>query len=144
MSWTGAQTAVRGSARTDPVAVDAGDPQLGAGVRAFLAGGDPHALRPGRQFEHAGELGDPVADSPVTVTGRGPRLGRHCGDRLLNVAGDGEPDRLGQPPPRFGEPGKEIMGAAAGVGAHQHPPPQVPGQLRERELHRLDVIGRRI
>ena len=33
------------------------------------------------------------------------------------------------------------MGAAAGVGADQHPPPQVAGQLRQRQPGHLDVLG---
>ena len=35
---------------------------------------------------------------------------------------------------RAGQPGQEVMGAAAGIGADQHPPPQPAGQLRERQL----------
>jgi hypothetical protein len=33
------------------------------------------------------------------------------------------------------------MGAAAGVSADQHPPPQVAGQLRHAQPGGLDVVG---
>ena len=33
-------------------------------------------------------------------------------DGLLDVVGDGEPDGVGQPPARRGEPGQEVVGAA--------------------------------
>ena len=36
------------------------------------------------------------------------------------------------------------MGAAAGVSADQHPPPQAAGQLRQGQPGRLDVIGGRV
>src|SRR6185437_17117262 len=45
----------------DAVAVDVGEPQLRARVRAFLADDDPHPFRPAGQVEHAGDLGDPCA-----------------------------------------------------------------------------------
>ena len=62
----------------EPVPVDVGEPQLRAGVRAFLADDHPHPGRPAGQVEQAGELGDPgaVADLAVGVVGRCPRLGR--------------------------------------------------------------------
>ena len=40
---------------------DVGEPQLRAGVGAFLADDDPHPGRPGGQVQQAGELGDPGA-----------------------------------------------------------------------------------
>ena len=80
----------------EAVAVDVGEPQLRAGVRAFLADDDPHALRPGGQVQHAGELGDPraVADLPVTVIGGGPGPGGDLQDGVVDVVGDGQPDRV--------------------------------------------------
>jgi hypothetical protein len=61
-----------GGEAAEPVAVDVGEPQLRGGVRAFLADDDPHALRPGRQVQHADDLSDPRAgaDLPVSVVGR--------------------------------------------------------------------------
>ena len=45
----------------DAVPADVGEPQLRAGVGAFLADDHPHPGRPGGQVQQAGELGDPGA-----------------------------------------------------------------------------------
>jgi hypothetical protein len=37
-----------------------------------------------------------------------------------------------QPAGRAGQPVQEVVGAAAGIGADQHPPPQLTAQLRQR------------
>ena len=58
-----------------------------------------------------------------------------------DLVGHGEPGRVGQPPSRLGQPGQELMGAAAGVGADQHLAPQVRRQLGQRQPRRLDVVG---
>ena len=42
---------------------------------------------------------------------------------------------------RPGQPGQELVRAAAGIGADQHPPPQLAGQLGQRQPGSLDVIG---
>jgi hypothetical protein len=125
------------------VPVDVGEPQLGAGVRAFLADDDPDAAGPGGQVQHAGELGDPraVADLPAGVVGGGPGPGRDLQDGVVDVGGDGHADRVLQPPAWPGEPVQEVMGAAAGIGPDQHPAPHVPGQLGQGQPGGLDVIG---
>ncbi len=76
------------------MAVDVGEPQLRSGMGAFLAHDDPHALRPGGQVQHAGDLGDPgaVADLAVAVIRRCPRPGGNGQDGVLDIVGDGEPD----------------------------------------------------
>jgi hypothetical protein len=43
------------------MAVKVGEAQMGAGVRAFVADDHPHPLRPARQVQQPGELGDPRA-----------------------------------------------------------------------------------
>ncbi len=58
----------------------------------------------------------------------------------MDIVGDGEPDGVGQPPCRLCQPGQELLGAAAAVGADQHPAPQVAGQLGHREPGRLDMV----
>ena len=45
--------------------------------------------------------------------------------------------------PGLGQEGEEPLGAAAGVGTDQYPPPLVAGQLGEREPHGINVIGGR-
>ena len=122
---------------------DVGEPQLRAGMRAFLADDDPHSPRPRGQVQQAGQLGDPrtVADLPVTVVSRGPCPVRDLQDGVLHVIGHGEPNRVVQPPSGFGQPGQEVVRAAAGVGPDQHPPPDCLRQLRQRQSRRGDVIG---
>ena len=60
----------------------------------------------------------------------------------MHVVGDGHADGVVQAAARAGQPGQELVGAAAGVGADQHPPPRSAGQLRQREPGHLDVLGR--
>ncbi len=110
------------------------------GVRAFLAGDDPHAFRPAAQVEQAGEPGDPgaVADLPVAVVGRGPGASGDLGDGVGDLVGDGEPDGILQPAAGPGEPGEEVVAAAGGVGADQHSPKRVLRKLGPRELDRLE------
>jgi len=43
---------------------------------------------------------------------------------------------------RAGQPVQEVVGAAAGVGADQHPAPGLAGHLGESELGHRDVLGR--
>ncbi len=85
----------------DAVTVDVGEPQLGAGARAFAAGDHPHALRPRRQVEQAGQLGEPraAADLAVAVLGRRPRPGGDLADRLGAVQGCAPPAPAHQRPP---------------------------------------------
>ena len=133
----------RGGEAGEPVPADVGEPQLRARMRAFLADDDPQSFRPAGQVEQSGELGDPgaVADLPVAVISRRPRPRRDLHDRLLRFLGESEPDRVGQPPARFGQPGQELVRASAGVSADQYLPPHLARQLRQRQPGRLDVIG---
>ena len=88
-----------GGERGQPQPVAVGEPQLGAGVRAFFAHDDPHARRPAGQVEQAGGLGDPraVTDLPVGVVGGGPgRLGdqiQSCGGGHRSAKNPTEYDR---------------------------------------------------
>jgi hypothetical protein len=127
----------------EAVTVSVGEPQLGAGVWPFLADDHPHPGWPGCEVEHAGDLGHPRSwpHLPVSVIGRDPGTGRDFQDGLLGVLGDGHPHRVGQAPGGGGEPGQELVRAAAGVGADQHPLPLVAGQLRQGEPDRLDVVS---
>jgi len=50
------------------VAVDVGEPQLRARVQAFLAGDDPHPLRPSGQVQQAGQLGHSRAGAARLAT----------------------------------------------------------------------------
>jgi hypothetical protein len=59
----------------------------------------------------------------------------------LEVIGHGEPHRIVQAPARLGEPGQELMGAAAGVSPDQHLPAHLLRQLGEGEPDRLNVVG---
>ena len=79
----------------EPVPADVGEPQLGAGVRAFLADDHPHPLRPGGQVQQAGDLGDPRArpDLAAGVIGRFPDPVRELQDGLVHVLGDGDARR---------------------------------------------------
>jgi hypothetical protein len=127
----------------EPVPVDIGEPQLRAGVRALLADDDPHPGGPVAGVQQARDVRDPraVPDLPAPVIGRCPRIGRGLPDRLGDGVGDRHADRVVQPPRLRGQPGEELMRAAAGISADQDLAPQVSGQLREREPGRLDVIG---
>ncbi len=127
----------------EAVAVDVGEPQLRAGVGAFLADDHPHPLRPAGQVQHAGDLCDPGAGPLLApgVVGGGPGAGGHGEDGFLDLLGDGEPHGVGQAPSRRGEPGQEVVGAAAGVCADQHLAAQAAGQLRQGEPGGADVIS---
>ena len=120
-----------------------GEPQLRAGVRAFPPDDDPHALGPGGQVQHAGDLRDPRARAHLAfaVVSGSPRRRGNLEDGVLDLPGEGEPGRVGQPPSRLGQPGQELLGAAAGIGADQHPAPQPGGQLGQREPGRLDMVA---
>ena len=61
----------------------------------------------------------PGRDLAVGVVGGCPRAGGQAQDRGADVVGDGEADGVLQPPARTGQPGEELVGAAAGVGADQ-------------------------
>ena len=83
-----------GGEGSESVPVDVGEPQLRAGVGAFLADDHPHPFRPAAQVQQAGQLGDPraVADLAAAVVSRGPRPGRDSHGGVLHVVGHGEPD----------------------------------------------------
>ena len=132
-----------GGERGEPVPVEVGEPQLGAGVRALLADDDPHPGRPGGKLQQPGDVRDPgpVPRLPVPVVGRLPGAGRDLPDRGLHVLGDRHADGVVQPPCRRGQPVQEPVRAAARIGADQDPPAQAAGQLRDREPGDLDVVG---
>jgi mannose-6-phosphate isomerase-like protein (cupin superfamily) len=46
-----------------------------------------------------------------------------------------------QAPAGAGQPGQELVGAAAGIGADQHPAPQPAGQLGQGQPGGLDVVA---
>ena len=73
------------------------------------------------------------------VIGRRPRIRGDLPDRLGDGLGDGHADGVVQPPGLRGQPGEELVRAAAEISADQHLAPQVPGQLREPG--RLDVVS---
>jgi hypothetical protein len=80
--------------------------QLRAGVGSFLADDDPHAFRPGRQVQHAGDLVGPGA-RPGLAAGVLTRRVRAGGDRedgIRNLVGDSEPGGVGEAPPRAWPP----------------------------------------
>ena len=98
------------------MAVDVGEPQLrapgcGCSLRTMTA--FPWARRTSRACWC---FRDPraEADLPVTVIGRGPRLGGDVQYGVLDVVGDGESGGVRQPPARGGQPVEEPVGAAAG------------------------------
>jgi hypothetical protein len=128
----------------EPVPVDVGEPQLRARVRALLADDDPHPRGPAIQVRQPGDVRDPgaVADLPVAVISRCPRLRGDLPDRPGDWLGDRHADGVAQPPGLGGQPGEELVRAAAGISADQHLAAQVPGQLRQREPGRLDMVSR--
>jgi hypothetical protein len=65
------------------VAVDVGEPQLRAGVRALLAPDDPHFRRSGGQVEQAGDVRDPRA---VPVSPSPPYAGVHASAGTFPIA----------------------------------------------------------
>ncbi|MDQ1677829.1 MAG: hypothetical protein QOC93_2973 [Actinomycetota bacterium] len=120
-----------GGERGDSVPVGVSEPQLRAGVRAFLAHDHPHSGRPRGEIQQPSDLRDPgpVPDLAVAVVGRGPHT---LGDLLQQrpeVGGQGEPHRVGQPLP--GQPGQEAVSGSDGVGAGQdRPAGPLPGRCR--------------
>lgn len=125
----------------DAVAVDVGEPQLRARVRAFLADDDPHALRPAGQAEHAGDLGDPgaVAGLAVAVIGRRPgrrRPGQRPGPfprrRPRGPDRPQRPDRVSGPalPPAATPPDRTPPGRTA--PAQRAAPRHRPGSPAQR------------
>jgi hypothetical protein len=125
----------------EAVPADAGEAQLGAGVGCSLrtitripSGHDDRSSRPVSSATHA-----PGRTSPPRVMGRFPDPLRQLEDRLGHVVGDGHAHRVLQPP--LCEPGQELMGAAAGIGADQHAAAQPSRQLRERQPAHLDVLA---
>jgi hypothetical protein len=113
-------------------------------VRPFLPDDQPHALRPALK-DVAGEFGDPgpVADLAARLDCRRPRRRRDLQHMLVDGLGDHHADRVVQPAAALGEPGDELVGAAAGVAADQGLPaaPVLLGQLGEGELCGGDVVG---
>ena len=99
----------------EPVAVDVGEPQLRARVRAFPADDDPHPGRPAVQVQQAGDVRHPgaVADLAIAVIGRRPRICGDLADRIGDGLGDGHADGVVQPPGLRGQPGEELVRAAA-------------------------------
>ena len=77
--------------------------------------------------------------APDVVGGSACRRG-DLQDGVLDVLGDGELDRVGQPPSRPGQRGEEFLGSAAGIGADVHLEAQVPWQLCQCEPGRLAVV----
>jgi len=88
----------------EPVAINAGEPQLRARVGAFLADDHPHPFRPAAQVQQAGELGDPGARPHFAagVIGRFPDPVWESKDRLGDVVGDGHADGVVQAAARAG------------------------------------------
>src|SRR5690606_10856353 len=127
----------------EAVAVEVGEAQLRAGMGPFFAGDDAHAFGPAGQVQQAGQLGHPGAgpDLAVGVVGGRPSAVRQAQDRGLDVVGEGEPDRVRQPPSGPGQPGQELMGAAAGVGADQYLSAALLGELGQGKPGGVDVIG---
>jgi hypothetical protein len=127
----------------EPVPVDVGEPQLRPGMGPLLADDDPHPGRPGRQVHQAGDIRDPgpVPDLPAAVVGGCPGVRRDLADRLGDGLGDGHADGVVQPPRSGRQPPQELVRAAAGVGADQHPPAQMLRELRDRQAGRLDMVG---
>ncbi len=137
-----------GGERGDPVPVDVGDGQLGAGVGPFFADDDPHAGRPAGEVEQAGEFGDPgaVAGHPVGVIGRGPHRGGDLLDQCRGVAGQGEPDRVLDS--LAGQPFHQLVAVSGTINPDQQPFPGSRvghlGQLVERFPQHGDVVGGRV
>jgi hypothetical protein len=71
----------------EAAAVDVGEAQLRAGVRAHLADDDAQPGGPAVQVQQAGDVRDPgaVADLPVPVVRRRPPARRDLQDRGLDV-----------------------------------------------------------
>lgn len=122
--------------RRQPVPVDVLEPELRAGVGPFAADDDTHPRRPAPEVHEAGELGNirAITSASVGVVGRRPDV---LGDQLVEL------DRVGEPAP--GESGDELLRAAAPISADQDLLPRSwirVGQLRERLLDDVDVVGR--
>ena len=137
----------------DAHALVIGDPQLRPRMRTLLAHDHPHPLGPAGKVQQPGQLRHerPVAEPVViTVIGGSPRL------RLIDpfqqvrgVGGEGEPDRVGQPP--CGQPLDEVLGAAGPIGADKDllRAPSTAGEQTRWELGKsltrhADVISGRV
>lgn len=142
-------TGVGGEAGDAPPVV-VGQPQLGAGVRPFTAGDDPHpgwpvlrawATRSSRGRHPGGELGNPgaVTRLAVTIDSGPPRLLGDGLDRWFDGVLGLEPDRVLQP--EVSDVVQKHLRAGAGVGTHQHLGAFVFGELGERALQCREVIG---
>ena len=119
----------------DAVPVGVGEPQLGAGMRAFLTQDQPGAGRPGGQVHQGGGLTDPgaVADAAVGLDRRIPVA---VGEYLGGIAHGGV-DRTAQREPHVCVAARrgETIGGARGVRADQH--------LRGLRVIGVGPVGRR-
>jgi hypothetical protein len=129
----------------DAPAVDVGQSQLRAGVRPFPARDDAHPGRPapfGQLGQQRGEFGDlcSVARLAVAVQRRRPGGARQPAQQVpVDPDGHADPGRVLQS--QRADVGQERLGAAAAVGAHQHPGADRRGQLRQRQVQHRDVVG---
>jgi len=111
------------------VAVVVGEGELGAGVGALAPDDHARALRPAREVEPLGDLGD-LAVGPlraVLTQRRAPgALGQRL-DRLTDRLGQVEADR--EADPSLARPVEQLVGGAGRIDAQQ-------------DVDRLDAIGR--
>ena len=124
-----------------PIAVLVKDRELRAGMRPFATGDQPSALRPWRQVQTVGELGNPRPVPKLAVAVNRPHpLGLLSfedllADRLIDGVADREAD------PGVVAVRRERMRAATDISADQHVPREVvPRQLAQREFKDLEVI----
>ena len=129
-----------GGERGDPVAVDVGDGELGAGVGAFLADDDPHPFRPAGEVEESGEFGDPgaVAGHPVGVVGGSPHRGWDLLDQCRGIGRQGEPDRVLNSLAR--QPVQEFVAVSGSIDPDQQP---FPGSGVEQARQLLERFPQR-
>lgn len=131
--------------RCQPVAVNVLEAELRARMRAFPADDDAHTRRPLLQVHEPGELGNvrAVSDVAVGVVSGRPDLFGDLFVELWRLEREREPNRVGES--ASGEPGEELVRAAAPVGADQNSlpgPGRAAWELRECLLDDVDVIGR--
>ena len=125
-----------------------GEPQLGAGVRPFLADDQPHALRPAGRGMSPVSLGDPgaVADLCRRRRGRCPGRRRDLQHGLVDGVGDGHADRVRQPPAPAGRASRGSRGCRRRSrcgSASAVPAGSCLRQLGQGQLGGGDVIGSR-